>query len=198
MMENFYITDVLDMFDIDKINEYNQEFLNAYPDSWKPFVTKENFSEYLSEMKKARSGEAEDKVKEIFYWFIEDDKIIGSGSIRLNPEIDEYCRIYSGHVFYQIVPSKRGKGYGTLLCHLLLEKMNEMGYEEAIISCYDTNKSSIQIITANGGKLLEIVNGDGTKEGKEKKTLRYKINIKESLINFDNLNNQNIIRNEKK
>ena len=73
-----------------------------------------------------------------------------------------------------------------------------MGYEEAIISCYDTNKSSIQIITANGGKLLEIVNGDGTKEGKEKKTLRYKINIKESLINFDNLNNQNIIRNEKK
>ena len=32
---------------------------------------------------------------------------------------------------------------------------------------------------------------------KEKKTLRYKINIKESLINFDNLNNQNIIRNEK-
>lgn len=51
-MENFYITDVLDMFDIDKINEYNQEFLNAYPDSWKPFVTKENFSEYLSEMKK--------------------------------------------------------------------------------------------------------------------------------------------------
>lgn len=57
---------------------------------------------------------------------MEDEKIIGSGSIRLNPEIHEYTEKICGHLFYQIIPSKRGNGYGTILCHLLLEKMKEL------------------------------------------------------------------------
>lgn len=191
-MKNLYIVDVLEMLDTKKIEEYNQEFLAVYPDSWHPFVTNANFNDYLENMKKVRDGQAKTGVKEIFYWFMEDDKIIGSGSIRLNPEIDEITEIYCGHIFYQIILAKRHSGYGTVLCHLLLEKMNEMGYKEAIISCYDTNIGSIKIIETNGGELLEIVNGDGSEDGKDKKTRRYKINIKESLLNYNNKNNQNI------
>ena len=187
-----YIIDVIDMLDIEKIEEYNQEFLKVYSNSWTPFVTRDNFDKYLLEMRKVRNGEGENKVKEVFFWYMDEGKIIGSGSIRLNPEVNENCRIYAGNIFYQIIPSKRKQGYGTILCHLLLEKMNEMGYEEAIIACYDTNIGSIKIIEANGGELLEIVNGDGSINGKDKKTKRYKIDIKKSLLNYNNVSELNI------
>ena len=39
------------MLDITKIEEYNQEFIKAYPNSWEPFVTKNNFDEYLRRIK---------------------------------------------------------------------------------------------------------------------------------------------------
>ena len=192
-MKKYYIVDVLEMLDINKIEEYNNEWFSVYPDkdTWKPFVTRDNFKNYLDNMREIRKGHINNGVKEIFYWFMEDDKIIGSGSIRLNPEADKITEIYAGHIFYQIIHSRRKQGLGTLLCHLLLEKMDEMGYEEAIIPCYDTNVGSIKIIENNSGELLEIVNGDGSESGKDKKTRRYKINIKESLLNYDNMNKQN-------
>lgn len=34
---------------------------------------------------------------------------------------------------------REGKGYGTIICHLLLQEMQKLGFREAIISCYDTN-----------------------------------------------------------
>lgn len=183
-MKNLFIQDVIDMLDIAKIEDYNNEFMSVYPD-WKPFVTKDNFSEYLKSMKELREGLGDDGVKEIFYWYMEDDKIIGSGSIRLNPEADKIIEIYAGHIFYQIVPSKRKQGYGTILCHLLLEKMYELGYKEAIISCYDTNIGSINIIENNSGELIETVKGDGSPNSDNLKTRSYKIDIEKSLSEFN-------------
>ncbi len=121
-MHSIYLKEVTEMLDIDKIDDYNQEFINLYPD-WKPFVTQNNFQEYLKLTEEKKRGIDQTGLKEIYYWFIEDEKIIGSGSIRLNPEIDETIELYGDHIFYQVVPSKRNQGYGTILCHLLLENV---------------------------------------------------------------------------
>ena len=46
-MSKIYLVPVTEMLDIEKIEKYNQEFAKIYPNKWKPFVTKENFEEYL-------------------------------------------------------------------------------------------------------------------------------------------------------
>lgn len=184
-MGNAYLVDVTEMKDIDKIEEYNNEFLKAYPNNWQPFVTKENFEEYLDSMKKLRENGGEEGVKEIYYWLISEDKIVGSGSIRLNPEVDDYTNVFCGHLFYQIIPSQRGKGYGTLLCHLLLEKMSELGFKEALVTCFDTNMGSRRIIEENGGQFIEFVYDEEVDNPDWAKNRRYKFNIEKSLAIFN-------------
>ncbi|MBR3198717.1 MAG: GNAT family N-acetyltransferase [Bacilli bacterium] len=182
-MKELYILEDKYMTDFSKIDEYNKDFHDNFPD-WKPFVTKENFENFLKEVEEKKQGIGNDGVKEIFYWFMEGDKIIGAGGIRLNPEVDERTKIYCGHIFYQIVPSKRKQGYGTILCHLLLKKMQELGFKEAIITCFDTNKGSIKIIEQNSGEFIEKIYDIEEKNERFKITRRYKVNIEKSLKNF--------------
>ena len=184
-MNQIFLFPVTEMLDITKIEEYNQEFIKSYPDRWEPFVTKNNFDEYLRRMNDYSEGKGNDGLKEIFYWLFDKDKIVGSGSIRLNPEIDKITETYAGHIFYQIVPTYRKQGYGTIICHLLLQEMQKLGLKEAIISCYDTNVGSINIIENNGGELIETVLGDGSPNSDYLKTRRYKIDIDKSLIEYD-------------
>ena len=184
-MNQFFLFPVTEMLDITKIEEYNQEFIKAYPNSWEPFVTKNNFDEYLRRMNDYSEGKGNDGLKEMFYWLFDKDKIVGSGSIRLNPEIDKITETYAGHIFYKIVPTYRKQGYGTIICHLLLQEMQKLGLKEAIISCYDTNVGSINIIENNGGELIETVLGDGSPNSDYLKTRRYKIDIDKSLIEYD-------------
>ena len=66
---------------------------------------------------------------QLYYFAIEDDKIVGHGSIRLNPEVSSDINIY-GNIMYGVVPSKRKKGYGTIICKLLIEKAREYGLEK--------------------------------------------------------------------
>ena len=184
-MNQIFLFPVTEMLDITKIEEYNQEFIKAYPNSWEPFVTKNSFDEYLRRMNDYSEGKGNDGLKEIFYWLFDKDKIVGSGSIRLNTEIDKITETYAGHIFYQIVPTYRKQGYGTIICHLLLQEMQKLGLKEAIISCYDTNVGSINIIENNGGELIETVLGDGSPNSDYLKTRRYKIDIDKSLIEYD-------------
>ena len=185
-MNQIFLFPVTEMLDITKIEEYNQEFIKAYPNGWKPFVDKNNFDEYLRRMNDYSEGKGNDGLKEIFYWLFDKDKIVGSGSIRLNPEIDKIIETYACHIFYQIVPTYRKQGYGTIICHLLLQEMQKLGFKEATISCYDTNIGSINIIENNGGELIETVLGDGDFPNSDNvKTRRYKIDIDKSLTEYD-------------
>lgn len=164
--------------DIDKIDEYNEEYKKIYPE-FKPFVTKENYKEVLKNNELIKKGINNDGVKEIFYWAIEDEKIVGHASIRLNPEVNPLVLKYSGHIMYGVVPSKRGMGYGSKICHLLIEKMNELGYSDIIITCSDDNASSIKVIENNYGELVDIVDADGYYA--TSRTRRYNVNVKKSL-----------------
>lgn len=182
-MENLYLIEDCEMQDVEKIKEYNEDFMRVNP-KWRPFVTEDNFELFLKEIEDKKQGIGNGGIKEIFYWFMEKGKIIGSGSIRLNPEIDDYTEKVCGHLFYQIIPSKRGKGYGTVLCHLLLEKMKEFGFKEALISCFDTNVGSIKIIENNGGEFIEYYIDESEQNPEYRKNRRYKFDIEKSLEEF--------------
>ena len=172
-MKNIYIKED-DITDIDKLDEYNNEYLNYYSD-FEPFATPDNYKDILKNNKLVREGLGNNGVKEIYYWVIENDKIIGHASIRLNPEVDEDLFKYCGHIMYGVVPNKRKQGYGTSICHLLIEKMEEMGYKDIYITCNEDNIGSSKVIENNGGKLIEVLEPD--MKNAIKRTKRYYIDV---------------------
>jgi predicted acetyltransferase len=153
-MKNIYIKED-DYSDIDRIDEYNNEYLNVYP-NFKPFAIRNNFIEFLKTVEDNKKGINDTGIKEIYYFAIENDKIVGHGSIRLNPEINNDYSIY-GHIMYGVVPSKRNKGYGTIICKLLIEKAKEYGINNIIITCNNDNIASAKVIINNNGELFESI-----------------------------------------
>jgi predicted acetyltransferase len=153
-MKNIYIKED-DYSDIDRIDEYNNEYLNVYP-NFKPFAIRNNFIEFLKTVEDNKKGINDTGIKEIYYFAIENDKIVGHGSIRLNPEINNDYSIY-GHIMYGVVPSKRNKGYGTIICKLLIEKAKEYGINNIIITSNNDNIASAKVIINNNGELFESI-----------------------------------------
>ena len=162
---------MLSSYCINRIDEYNKEYSSIYP-NFKPFATKDNFNEFLKEVENKKNGINNNGLKEIYFFAIENDKIVGHGSIRINPEINNDYEIY-GHIMYGVVPSKRKKGYGTIICKLLLEKAKDLGFKNVIITCNKENIGSNKIVKYNNGILLETV------IDKENNNInRYKVKIK--------------------
>jgi len=94
------------------------------------------------------------------YWLVDDLGFIGRVSIR--HRLNETLMRVGGHVGYEIRPSRRGRGYGTLALRLGLEKARALGIRKALLTCDATNLPSRKIIEANGGVLEdEIPMGEG-------------------------------------
>ena len=98
-------------------------------------------------------------------YFLTDDSGRLYGAIHLRHELNDSLRKFGGHIGYGIRPSERRKGYATLQLKLLLDKMRDMGYKEAMVTCDVDNIGSARTIEKNGGVLASIVD---TEKGKGK------------------------------
>lgn len=79
----------------------------------------------------------------------------------------------ASHIYYEIYPLYRGKGYGKQILKLGLDEAKKIGLKEVLLTCYEDNIASKKIIEANGGVLAEEVIIPATR----KKFLKYKILI---------------------
>jgi predicted acetyltransferase len=95
----------------------------------------------------------EGRVRETYFWLIDEGEFIGRVSIRhaLNARLEKL----GGHIGYEIRPTKRRRGYGTLILSLALPETLKLGIERALITCDATNIGSRKIIEANGGVLWD-------------------------------------------
>lgn len=114
------------------------------------------------------------------YYLIYDNEIIGSGSLRINPECNNILKETGGHIGYGIRPDKRGKGFGTYFCHLLLEKAQENDLSKVMITCKEDNIGSSKIIENNFGEYI-----DKVKDRDNVTYKRYLIDVEKSLIEFN-------------
>lgn len=64
------------------------------------------------------------------------------GLTNLRHELKGKLLEIGGHVGYGIRPSERNRGYATLQLKLLLEKIKELGIEQALITCRENNIGS--------------------------------------------------------
>ncbi|MFZ3073537.1 MAG: GNAT family N-acetyltransferase [Minisyncoccales bacterium] len=105
------------------------------------------------------------------YWLVEGEEVIGIVSIRhkLNADLE----LRGGHIGAEIVPSERGKGYGSKMRELVLPKLKKLGIKKVLMTSFDDNIASYRIIEKHGGKLENKIKA----EGENDVTRRYWIDL---------------------
>lgn len=108
------------------------------------------------------------------YELFENDTVIGKIQIRHKAShgvgIPESM---VSHIYYEISPEYRLKGYGTQILALGLLEARNLGLKELFITCREDNVGSRKIIEANGGVFVgdEVIDAEGVK------MLRYRISL---------------------
>ena len=105
------------------------------------------------------------------FWLMDADEWIGKLTLRTT--INAKYLHAGGHIGYEIRPSKRRHGYGTVLLRMGLEKARERGLHRVLLTCDETNIGSRKVIENNGGQLENAV----PVEGQAVLKMRYWINL---------------------
>ena len=58
--------------------------------------------------------------------------------------------LFRSHIGYVIRSSEWGKGYGTYMLKLALDKARAMGLEKVLITCSENNIASARVMEKNG------------------------------------------------
>ena len=135
-----------------------------------------NIDDYLGKCAAARDGIGlrGGIVPWTTYWLVRDgERLLGLTDLR--HELNNRLRIEGGHIGYNIRPSERRKGYGTLILKLALEKAKARGIERALVTCDTDNIGSGKIIRRNGG----VFDGESPSPHTGKPVSRYWIDLTE-------------------
>jgi len=113
----------------------------------------ENFEAYLESLERYRTGKnlPAGHVPSNTFFLSVSGKLVGSGSLR--HELNDKLAVYGGHIGYAVRPSKRRKGYGSLILSLMLEKARAFGLKRVFLTCDADNIASAKIIEKHGGRL---------------------------------------------
>ncbi len=124
----------------------------------------DSFEDYLIKLKNLEKGI---NLKHGFvpsesFWLLNNNKEI-LGSIRFRKELNEFTFNDGGNIGYDICPSHRNKGYGTLILRMLIKKLNKLySNSRMLITCEVSNIQSNKIVINNGGILENTVKSKRT------------------------------------
>jgi len=94
----------------------------------------EDFSTYLEHLSNASRGVnlSPGIVPESSFWLVQNNRLLGRSKLRhwLNPVLEHE----GGHIGYDIRPSERRKGYGTLILDLTLDKDRSRGLRSVLLT----------------------------------------------------------------
>jgi predicted acetyltransferase len=134
------------------VMDYLRQKEDTYTNLYKPAMA--NFDKYVKKLLEHARGKnlPNGEVPYTTYWLTNTHKKV-YGNVRIR---HQSLPVY-GNIGYDIRPSFRGMGYGTILLKLTLEKAREFGMSRLKIACDQRNKASIRVIEKNGGEFLERV-----------------------------------------
>ena len=92
------------------------------------------------------------RVPQSTFWLIRDEQRILACS-RLRHTLNAFLEELGGHIGYDVRPSERRRGYGTLLLRLTLDKARDLGLKRVLVTADSPNVASWRIIEKNGGVL---------------------------------------------
>ncbi len=138
-----------------QVEEFKQAFQQAGEDTINGSCGLTRFScygDWLFYLERVRQGREPDRVPSFTFLAGDGKQLVGIIDIRLQLTQAHY---YSGHIGYSVRPDCRGRGIGTELLRLGLEKARKLGLGRVMLSCQENNLASRKIIEANGGRLSE-------------------------------------------
>jgi predicted acetyltransferase len=107
--------------------------------------------------------------------WIWDDGFCGSIGFRWQNGTSALPPHVLGHIGYNVVPWRQGRGYATRALALMLEEARGRGLEYVELTTTPDNPPSQKVITANGGRLVEAFHKIAAHGGGE--ALRYRIDL---------------------
>lgn len=107
-----------------------------------------NFYQHLKEVRNAEKGMTKGVPRSEF-WLVDDSQYIGMIQIRHRPAGPGV----KSHIYYDIRPSKQGRGYGNKILELGLRKLKSLALKQVIVACRENNVASKKIIEHHGGLL---------------------------------------------
>jgi len=96
-----------------------------------------------------------------YYWLVDDRRDYFIGEITIRHRLTDDLFLRGGHIGYVIRSEEWGKGYGTLMLKLALEKARDLGLEKVLITCNDDNLASARVMEKNGCILENILEVNG-------------------------------------
>ncbi len=131
------------------INDWKNH--NEKPKPWPINIEPDNLPQMIKRLEGYSRGIGlnENHVENTTYWLIDNNKVIGACNIR--HRLNDYLLKYDGHIGGAIRPSERGKGYGTTMLTLAIQKAKELGIDKVLITCNKGNTASEKTIVRNGG-----------------------------------------------
>lgn len=119
-----------------------------------------DFGAYVKERRAAERREdlQPGMVPQSEFWLLDEERVLGR--VKVRHELNEKLRAFGGHIGYEVRPSERRKGRGTLALRLALDFARELGLREVLLTCDEDNAGSRGVIEANGGHLEGVVKLD--------------------------------------
>jgi predicted acetyltransferase len=135
----------------DKFLEMAREYKSAGEERYRAGL--DDFEAFLKSLEMYRTGKdlPAGHVRSNTFFLFDGEKLIGSGSLR--HALNAGLAVYGGHIGYDVRPSERRKGYGSLILQLTLEKARGRGLKRVFLTCDAENAASARIIEKHGGKL---------------------------------------------
>lgn len=120
------------------------------------------------------------RVASTVYFLMNDNRILAHIAIRHSIDND-FLRLYGGHIGYGVRPSERKKGYATVMLHLALIKCRDLGIENVMITCKESNIASAKTIENNFGVQKDLI----YIEEENSNFKKYWINVEDSLKKYE-------------
>ncbi|PYE48990.1 GNAT family N-acetyltransferase [Deinococcus yavapaiensis] len=88
-------------------------------------------------------------------WLVDEERVLGR--VKIRHELNDRLREFGGHIGYEIRPSERRRGLGSLALRLALDEARALGLSEVLLTCDEDNLGSRGVIEHNGGVLEGVV-----------------------------------------
>ena len=118
-----------------------------------------DFPSYLASLEVTQP--ADGLVPDSTYFCLDTERSIFVGAVNIRHYLSEGLLLSGGHIGDGIRPSERGKGLGTRMIALALDKCRELGIGRVLMCCDSDNFASARTIEKNGGVLENVVVGGG-------------------------------------
>ena len=160
----------------------NKEYLQSYIEAYNEYADNsvstysftdtsscdifEKFDRYRNERDLPPDRVGEDK-----YWLVDDEKRVFIGEIAIRHRLNDALAKRGGHIGYAVRYGEWGRGYGTKMLGLALEKAKEMHISPVLITCNDDNIASARVVEKNGFVLKDRI--ITSIDGEDRLTRRY-------------------------